>query len=114
MSEYRAGDVVNGHMLGSDGVWHPVAAPPAQAQQQVVLRLDRNSYWSRYLRRWFPTVGSITVVMYVLTLVFNAGLTGGESFGTSFVSFFCIGLPAGTVVNFGVAAFPNRVPKPAP
>ena len=28
-SEYKAGDVVNGHMLASDGTWVPVAAAPA-------------------------------------------------------------------------------------
>lgn len=29
MADYKPGDVVNGHVLGNDGVWHPVTTPPA-------------------------------------------------------------------------------------
>lgn len=28
MTDYKPGDVVNGHVLGNDGSWHPISAPP--------------------------------------------------------------------------------------
>jgi len=52
--EYKAGDVINGHVLGTDNAWHPaaVALPP-------MLPL---TYWGRYRKRWRKTYVVVAIV----------------------------------------------------
>lgn len=45
--EYKQGDIVNGHVLGTDNAWHPVAAVKPQT--------PRLRYWDRYSKRWRKT-----------------------------------------------------------
>lgn len=88
--EYQPGDIVNGHVLGTDNVWHPVAAvplPPAPL-----------SYWGRYRRRWRKTY----LVLAVLGPLSLLGTPGGpDRYGLLDL------LVAATVVAAIVAAFVN-------
>lgn len=100
--EYKPGDVANGHMLGADGVWHPVGAQP----QQQYMKLDPNNYWAKYLRRWIWTVLAVSGVLFVGAM-FDGGFMNGGASAIGVVSFLCFGIPAGSVLNFLVAVFPS-------
>ena len=65
MTTYRPGDVANGHILGSDDQWHPVAAPALDKSAQRAPA--GRGYWSRYRSRW-PKVG---LAWAVLTPIFT-------------------------------------------
>lgn len=45
--EYKPDDIVNGHVLGTDNVWHPVAVVQPQTPPL--------GYWGRYSKRWRKT-----------------------------------------------------------
>ena len=64
MTTYRPGDVVNGHILGTDNQWHPVAPPVLGSSAQQV---PGRGYWSRYRSRWWK----VALVWAVLTPIFT-------------------------------------------
>lgn len=112
--DYKPGDVANGHVLGSDGQWHPVGASTPSA----VTRLDPNLYGTRYLRRWKWTIGTITAVLMlpVLASMFlmpdsESAIAGGLVVGPLWLlGSLCSAVFFGSLVNLVVAAFPSRVP----
>src|SRR4051812_6241369 len=58
--EYKPGDVVNGHILGNDNQWHPVAEPSAASpvglpEPEGPSSRHQDGYWARYRRRWLKT-----------------------------------------------------------
>lgn len=106
--DYQPGDVANGHVLGADGAWHPVAVG------QPVTRLDPNQYGARYLRRWKWTVLTL-VVMFMLPVVLTmfvadaeTAITGGLIVGPLWLfGSLCGAVFVGSLVNLIVAAFPT-------
>lgn len=103
---YQPGDVVNGHVLGADGVWHPIGAHQGgglTAQTPI-----SGGYWKRYARRWIKTgvvMGILTAIAVVVTIVEDGGSPGLVDVVLAGV----VGLLFwGTLVNFVVAIFPSR------
>jgi hypothetical protein len=64
---YKPGDEVNGHILGTDNVWHSMAA--------VQLTTPPLRYWGRYRKRWRKTY----LVFAVLGPLSLLGTPGGAS-----------------------------------
>jgi hypothetical protein len=64
---YKPGDEVNGHVLGTDNVWHSMAA--------VQLTTPPLRYWGRYRKRWRKTY----LVFAVLGPLSLLGTPGGAS-----------------------------------
>lgn len=106
--DYKPGDVANGHVLGSDNVWHPLS--DSHASQEP----SRETYLQRYRRRWKKTA----LVLACLTALstYSRALapdSGGSYGGAALVIDLVIAVIVGAVingslVNLVVAAFPSR------
>jgi hypothetical protein len=92
---YKPGDEVNGHVLGTDNVWHSMAAVPLSPASVMGPPLR---YWGRYRKRWRKTY----LVFAVLGPLSLLGMPGGASrYGLLDLLF------AATVSAALVAAFVN-------
>lgn len=68
--EYKPGDIANGHVLGSDLVWHRVSHTASNRQL-------KRSYWERYRGRWAVT-GAVLAALTIFAVVVNPYLNPGE------------------------------------
>jgi len=128
------GDVLNGHILGRDNVWHRLAeeeptqtiahpeTDPVHVHRADLVRVHRVDpvpqtlrtapgppYWARYRRRWFFTAW---IVGLVSGLAVTMVQTRGEpNFGMVLLTFIMalttIGLVFGSLVNLLVALHPG-------
>lgn len=104
--DYKPGDVDNGHVLGSDNQWHPVAKSPTTHPPLA------DTYGRRFRRRWRVCV----VVMAVLSGASWASQTFQKGYGGSAPAFVIdlvvgaavSGLLLGTVLCLFVAIFKSR------
>lgn len=131
---YRPGDMVHGHILGSDLAWHPIAKSassspspnPSQATPQQGVAISRAAvrpdtpppYWKRYRQRWFRTSLTWGLLMVPLTLLNLARLETFRDYegyalivgsALDLVIGFMVGfLIYGTLTNF-LVAIPRRL-----
>jgi hypothetical protein len=97
---YKPGDVVNGHVLGPDNIWHLLTS--MQSPKPV------RGYWSRYAGRW-PKTYLVMAVMGTLSYLGTAS-NEGRTLGlltiilaaTVMAGFYA------SLINLVVAAFPAR------
>lgn len=119
--DYKVGDVANGHILGSDGVWHPIqqGAPrdPETTQTSDPNRYPTShersrgeaGYWKRWRRRFWPSVlggGLVGTVLGLLGVALNGDSVAGF-LAAALLSYplYCVllGLP----LSFIAAVLPN-------
>lgn len=101
--EYRPGDIVNGHVLGSDNIWHQVESTAAKSPSPATLKPGAGtSYGDRYRSRWKYTAGIIAAISMLTILQPN------YTFVDMLVSVALNALIGGSLINLVVAAFPSR------
>ena len=70
-SNYKPGDVANGHVLGEDNQWHPVAAGAAISQAATSAASPKGNWFARH--KIISGVGGAVLLIAVIN-----GVTGGE------------------------------------
>ena len=75
--EYKYGDVVNGHILGADNVWHPVESLP---ELRLASDLSKPVAWSVRRPRRFALRVLLTILFWIGAYLV-AGLIGLASSG---------------------------------
>lgn len=120
--DHQPGDIVNGHVLGSDLVWHPVQEGPQLASlgARTYAAYVRDpggqawrssaGYWGRFSRRWWKSFLGVWAVTSALLLVGALVNPGRYPFGLIDVAVggFCWAVGFGLPLAFVVAAFPSK------
>lgn len=120
--DHQPGDIVNGHVLGSDFVWHPVqeSPPPTSPGARTYTahvtdpggQAQRPSagYWGRFSRRWWKSLLTVWAVTSGLLLVGALANPNRYPFGLIDVvgGGLCWAVGFGLPLAFIVAAFPSK------
>lgn len=95
---YKPGDIVNDHVLMSDGRWVPTGVTSSAASTV-------ETYGQRYRRRWLRTALVVGALFAVYTFFGVEASTAAERFGAVIGGFLVGGLLWGSVANLVVASF---------
>lgn len=117
--EYQPGDVANGHVLGTDGVWHPIQQPPSSVHPASnpqkypapnYVEPRKMGYWAKFRLRIWWCIGAMFVFTVVSLFIGSAAEPG--RYATSFIDLFLAGflnsIVFGIPIGFVAALFPSK------